>query len=53
MIKYNLQCELSEIFGKSTIEPFKLKDMVKIQKTSEKIFTTTLKEVNKAITCLV
>jgi hypothetical protein len=43
MIRYSLQCDLSELLGKSSIEPFKLKEMIKIQKSGEKAFNGTLR----------
>jgi hypothetical protein len=43
MSKYHFQCEISEIFGKEKIEAFKIKEMIKTQKFSEKVYNSTLK----------
>lgn len=49
MSKYHFQCEISELFGKEKIEAFKVKEMIKTQKFSEKVYNSMLKEVNKSV----
>lgn len=52
MIRYNLQCDLSELLGKSSIEPFRLKEMIKIQKSAEKAFNVSVREVHRRVSAL-
>ena len=49
MMKYQLQCEISQLLGKDKIETYKVKQMIKQQKFSEKVYNSTLKQVNKSV----
>lgn len=52
MMRYSLQCDLADLLGKSTVEPFKLKEMIKITKSVEKAFNTALREANRMVATL-
>jgi hypothetical protein len=43
MVRYNLQCDLAELLGKSAVEPFHLKQMIKVNRVPEKAFTASLR----------
>jgi len=49
ILRCTLQVDMFELLGKSTIEHFKMKDMVKIQKIGEKTFNSSVRVVNKAV----
>lgn len=50
MIKHSFVCDLNELFGRTVIEQFKLKEMIRVGKYNEKAFLHSAREVNKLIT---
>lgn len=49
MARNYIQFDLTELFGKGYIEQFKIKEMIKVHKNSEKALNQSLREVNKLV----
>jgi hypothetical protein len=49
MYRHYIQFDLLDFYGRSYIEPFKLKEMMKVQKINEKGFTHGLRELNRQV----
>ena len=43
VFRYYLQFEIEELFGRSGVEGFRLKEMIKLQKVNEKLFASVQK----------
>jgi hypothetical protein len=49
MCRYYIQFDAIDLFGKEQLEPFKIKEIIKVHKFNEKGFTMSLKALNKIV----